>query len=628
VASRFSLTAGGGTNNYAAETTIELTAGADPYFQNINSTENNPFYLSQDLCVFTMTPGQSSTIPGLPNVPFPNTDPQIRDTNAANTFIQQVLSEMNGDPAFSNPGNSDPFANFPSSISTAGDSSVTPTTLSGSTKYVNYNFAVARVRLMGTPGATTNPKTVRVFFRLFLTQSNDTDFQPTTTYLSVLDPTTSLPRQPLAAPDGTTQPFFATGTANGDYVVANINNFGLTVGPSGETSAYFGCHLDVYDQNNNSKYPGTHHCLVAQIAYDDAPIINSNGTTLGPEDCDKLAQRNLQITPSGNPGGPAAHRIPQTFDTRPSAQTAEPANVLLGYPDELMIEWGNTPVGSTASIYWPQANAMDVVRLAMRVHSTDQLTAVDEHTVRCTVNSAVTYVPIPFGTGPKFAGLFTVDLPLGVRAGQQFNIVVRRISSRRPQDSVVQGERSPAVAVREKTTRDWRYVVGTFQIMIPVSTENELLWSEENTLAIMKWRLTQMPTSSRWYAVLLRYISYLAGRVDAFGGNSGSILPSPTGVPVTAGGGPPGPGPICFGTEEFTGKVEGVVYDRFGDFEGFRLLTETGYRLEFRATEAETAQLVRFAWIERVVVSVVVRKDHPEHPVSIILRRVPWRPDH
>ncbi len=31
-----------------------------------------------------------------------------------------------------------------------------------------------------------------------------------------------------------------------------------------------------------------------------------------------LAQRNLQVTTSDNPGNPATHRIPQTFDVRPS----------------------------------------------------------------------------------------------------------------------------------------------------------------------------------------------------------------------------------------------------------------------------------------------------------------------
>jgi hypothetical protein len=38
-----------------------------------------------------------------------------------------------------------------------------------------------------------------------------------------------------------------------------------------------------------------------------------------------------------------------------------------------MIEWGNTPVGSRASIYWPQVNATDVLTLGKHMYSTHQL---------------------------------------------------------------------------------------------------------------------------------------------------------------------------------------------------------------------------------------------------------------
>ena len=630
---RLSVTASGSTTSFSAETDIELTSGADPYFQNVNPNTNNPFYLSQDLCVFTVNPRQSTTIPSVPGVAFPPTNTTVRDTNAANTFITQLLSTMNGDAAFTNPGNANPFANFPSVIDGTGDSSVTGIKTINSTQYVNYNFAVARVRLQGAPGVTTNPKTVRVFFRLFLTQTNDTDFQPATTYLSQLDTTTGLPRSPLPAPDGTSQPFFATGAAAGDYLSGSVNNFVVTVGASGDTSAYFGCHLDVFDPANNAKYPGTHHCIVAQIAYDDDPIVNANGITLGPENSDKLAQRNLQITKSGNPGGPDAHRIPQTFDTRPSAPTGMPLHVLQGYPDELMIQWGDVPLGSTATIYWPAVDALEVVRLAMRLHSTDQLTVVDPHTIQCTVKSAVTYVPIPFGFGAKFAGLFTIDLPVGVRAGQEFDVLVRRISTRKSENRdvpVPAVSKAPRAAKRaaahaatksETASRDWRYVVGTFQVKIPVAHDDDLLPPEENTLAILKWRLLQTPPGSRWYPVLIRYIEYLSGRVDAFGGNAGSVLPSPTGVPVPTGSG--GKGPHAAHGEEFTGKVESITYDSFGDFEGFHLLTEAGHHREFRSHEPEIERLVRFAWADHVVISVRIRHHHPERPVSIVLRRAP-----
>src|ERR1700744_3693874 len=36
---------------------IELVGGADPYFTNVNPDQGNFFYLSQDLRVFTITPG-------------------------------------------------------------------------------------------------------------------------------------------------------------------------------------------------------------------------------------------------------------------------------------------------------------------------------------------------------------------------------------------------------------------------------------------------------------------------------------------------------------------------------------------------------------------------------------------
>jgi hypothetical protein len=64
---RFSVSVSGARNSYAAETNIELTAGADPYFQNVNPTANNPFYLSQDLCGFTVNPKQVPTIDGVPS---------------------------------------------------------------------------------------------------------------------------------------------------------------------------------------------------------------------------------------------------------------------------------------------------------------------------------------------------------------------------------------------------------------------------------------------------------------------------------------------------------------------------------------------------------------------------------
>ena len=54
----------------------------------------------------------------------------------------------------------------------AGDFSVSPKTGSAN----NYNFCIARVRLRGQSGPPGEASNVQVFFRLFTTQTFDTDF--------------------------------------------------------------------------------------------------------------------------------------------------------------------------------------------------------------------------------------------------------------------------------------------------------------------------------------------------------------------------------------------------------------------------------------------------------------------
>jgi hypothetical protein len=90
---------------------------------------------------------------------------------------------------------------------------------------------------------------------------------------------------------------------------------------------------------------------------------------------------------------------------------------------------------------------------------------------------------------------------------------------------------SPNAPTTDGNTRSWRFATGAFQIKIPVSTAESMLFAEENTLAIMKWRIGQVSPSSRWSPVLQRYVSYIAARVDGLGGNSSAILPSPNGAP-------------------------------------------------------------------------------------------------
>ena len=389
-----------------------------------------------------------------------------------------------------------------------------------------------------------------------------------------------------------TIPFFATNAVgsndyNGAAANGNIRSVQIPSG-SDQVYAYYGCFLDVFNPDNSAKFGGTHHCVVAQIAYDGAPIPTSTvtGATPNPFNWDKLAQRNLQITRAEDPTAPATHFVPQAFDLRPSRPIAANPSSLAGLPDELMIDWGNTPVGSTASIYWPSLKAADVLILANQVYSSHLLLAADINTLQCIVTRGVTYIPIPplASSVANFAGLFTVALPDTIKDGEFFRIVIRRIASRPivirkasspPRINVKKHQLqqhslpdlahdshiSPASSLSESTVTHQRSVlearprdpstkpraifkpsrsripyvrqtVGLFQVSIPVVKKTDMLWPEQNTLAVLKWRLEHMDRVNRWYPVLTRYVELVSARVAGLGGEPGKVPPTLGGVPA------------------------------------------------------------------------------------------------
>lgn len=577
---------------------FELIAGADPYFTNLNADHSNLPYLSQDLRVFTVTPALDATpIPGVPAL--------ADNVAGAYSYIQSLLSRWNSAAnGFTNPNGPDPFTTILPGQGDAnqGDSSVNPFTVqftgspfpTGFTINNNYSFAIARVRLRGS--AASQASNVRVFFRLWTTQTNDTDYDANGAYFSDND-AAGKPGSPRMGVGNTTIPFFATSNfaSESDYTTGpNIQT--LTI-PDHQDQlwAYYGCFLNLYDSGNvingapvQTYLNGTHHCIVAQIAFDDAPIPQG----VSPLSWDQLAQRNLQVTRSDNPGPAATHRIPQTFDTRPGRTVRPPHGPNTIYPDELMIEWGDVPTGSVASLYWPQVHASDVLALARTFYGASPLGISDANTIRIPITRGVSYVPIPNGTGDNFAGLITIDLPAGVRSGQVFDVTVKRLGTRigkasppppppprlqtaaavfhpdgttthtRTAKGGSRQHRTPPTVVERIT--QWRYVVGTFQIRIPVTTGDEILPAEQTTLAIMKWRLEQMSPSNRWHPVLVRYIKYLSDRVDGLGGNSAAVPPSLTFVP-------PLPLHPHHAEREHCGKVCEVLYDCHGEFCGFVL---------------------------------------------------------
>lgn len=626
-----------------AMTEFFFLAGADPYFTNVQPDPGSPNsvnvpWLSEDLRVFTATPGAPPAsqyqypVPGGPQF-VEHSAGGAYDVEGAYTYIQALLLHLN--QAYGNPQGRDPFDPSQNVIpgqsgAYAADSSVTPYTTVGGTNYNNYSFAVARVRLRGTPGASGAATGVRVFFRLWQTQTADTDWQPAYTYLSHND-TNGDPLWPEAPSDDHTIPFFATSNtpdftdptdpefgATG-FTNTGVNNQTITIQPGqGDAQwAYFGCFLNVNDPNNvvnglviPKSLPGTHHCLVAQIAFAGDPIQNAGSVIETPENSDQLAQRNLQVTTSDNPGPLAAHHVPQTFDARPSPAPYDGTRAT--YPDEVMIDWGNTPAGSEASIYWPQVASTDVLSLASWMYGTHALSAADAHTIQCTTVKGATYVPIPYATGASLAGLFAVQLPPTVIAGQEFDIVVRRISNR----ALNVPPPPPTTQVLSDATRNpdmvERYIVGSFQVKIPVSTRESMLPAEETTLAIMKERLGAMSPSNRWYPVLVRYIGLIAARVDGLGGNAAAVPPSLGGYPG---------GAITGGQSsiEYTGKVSEVRFDCFGEFTGFVLRTCSEDH-HFHTRERAICDIALHAGKDRLLLSVFVQPGNERKIEQLVVR--------
>jgi len=127
------------------------------------------------------------------------------------------------------------------------------------TPFANYNFAVARVRLDGTPNSSSGAY-VRALFRLFASQTSDTDFQPSTypsNHNDHNDPE-GLPLEPILGVGRVTIPFFPTGNYEDnsdyqkqtDYSGNSSNNQPVPIGPSGQMLAYYGCYLNIYPTAN------------------------------------------------------------------------------------------------------------------------------------------------------------------------------------------------------------------------------------------------------------------------------------------------------------------------------------------------------------------------------------------
>ena len=154
----------------------------------------------------------------------------------------------------------------------------------------------------------------------------------------------------------------------------------------------------------------------------------------------------------------------------------------------------------------------------------------------------VTFVPVPKNQG-LLAGLLTVNLPPGVKRGDLYTIVVRQVTDGVTYLNAIRAETiepgahwikaAQAVAVRMPPVLSWRRVLGAFQINITIATKGTCGARRRPPRTVPLDRRKHLP-QSRWYPVMQRYILSWPAALR-FGGDPGTILPSPTATCLTRG---------------------------------------------------------------------------------------------
>jgi hypothetical protein len=538
-------TVGGTTVNATDKTSalLLLVNQPSPYMVDIDPTipppgPPNPYWLSTDTRVFNIKQGDSiAGVTQQPNDPL--------------GFIKNLVSAFNAAPN----NNGHPFLTQLSSAedSPQGQLELGPTV--GGTPV--FNFAVAKIRYRGNVPANN----VSVFFRAFKTMVSALDYDQTGAnslsgnYRRSGNAPGSVPLLGLQSNEIASIPFVAAPRVNtgpgGQSMTTQpedpMNTQISFTGTGADEVVYCGVWLDINDIVNrrfplnpgadpggvNGPYQnalltiqqlmtGLHYCLLAEIFFWPPGVttdpIPANAT---PASSDRLAQRNLSLDPSGNPGWPATHIVQHTFMVKPSTAllnrpvgARQAANVAAGErvsirPDELIVQWGNVPRATQATLFFPEVLADEILSLSGLRQHPPTLAKVDDHTISIKVAGA-TYIPLPARPPGNLAGLMTLTLPQGIRVGQLFKMNVQQYSG---------------IAIAGRAHR----ILGAFQFNIPVNTDPEILPTATRNLSILRYIQQTILPANRWYPIFARWLDGLAAKVAGLGGDPTKALPSPTG---------------------------------------------------------------------------------------------------
>lgn len=510
-------------NGYVCEGQVRLTHQPRPFM-----LDGDPHWLSVDVRVFAVEQNQVFLGEDVGNSP----------ANAL-TYINNVVNSFRTNPVNGN-------TQFTSMLPTTQENSkVYLSEMKPGTSNRVYNFAIAKVHYRGQSLPATD---VRVFFRLFRALSTGVDFHATETYRTITNTAGQrIPALGIRGGQVVTIPFYASARANTaaeglQMQLDPLNQF--TIGAAsggGENIAFFGCWLDINQpqyrfpldtSNPTGPFPSglksipellrsAHCCLVAEVDFGTDWLQNGDS----PASNDSLSQRNLAIVGSDNPGGPDTHTVQHTFEIKASPamgfgvplklikdfEVSQPVgqftnaipSIRRRMPDQLMIEWKNLPAGSTATIFMPGILAAEIAELHARRPGPDNLSVVDEHTIRLEVGAdRVTWVPLPSSRYATIAALFSIELPDTVRYKQAFRITVRQVDG-----------------ITEK-------IIGSCDWLIPVTKANLLLPEEASRLAVMRYIDLAIPANDQWKPIFGKYIRHTADKVRGLGGNPDNIPPS------------------------------------------------------------------------------------------------------
>ena len=154
-------------------------------------------------------------------------------------------------------------------------------------------------------------------------------------------------------------------------------------------------------------------------------------------------------------------------------------------------------------------------------------------------------------------------------------------------------------------------MLGAFQLAIPVRLGDVLLPRETRKLAALRYMAQGIPAGDRWAPVFTRYLAQIADKIRGLGGDPNSIAPSLDDPgPVSK---PPTPEKLCI-----TGKVCEVIYDCFGEFEGFALASCDGMH-GFCSAERGIEVVVRRAHLDGAAITVCLSPGRKHHICQIIL---------